>query len=501
MIKHILYLNLVIFSLTISVINATIQSNLWGKFKMKNIEKIVCDKEKIISDNEKLKDMSTDEYCRYLIKNDSFDDSDEFDKECTDMLNEIKKLDGFDVFNLLCSFKNIGFFHCDIDITNFKEDTIKIAFLNLLQNLHIYTRNEKVLKYLVESYLVRPADILELLLESMKSSVLYYNDKYNNDDFTRMEFPIQNIPIIRIMKFCLENDLFEIYSLCAEKLEPIFIEMFFDTHLEQINKKLEDSKNNSNILYLFFNLSDGYMKKVSIMKYTSLLENSSYYALFNLIKHAPQNFIMSDSFIEGFKKCKCNEQIDIIARLEEYEYPISFIKKLHNNLNKESIKQILTQDFIENKYKCYLGGEAKSRLDKIYNIIFNSSYFKKNNIGNTDFWNLITTIKNNNWKQIVLNERNLYEELMNLYKICYNYATESIVNSLYPLDTLKDKITYLENIKFNVLVRVMTMFDCATLEESFEKRTFAGFSIINEKNFSHYGNTTLYGYYSGLSHL
>jgi len=88
---------------------------------------------------------------------------------------------------------------------------------------------------------------------------------------------------------------------------------------------------------------------------------------------------------------------------------------------------------------------------------------------------------------------------MQLYQDCRNYATEDIVNSLYPLNTLKDKITYLENMKFNILARVSTFFDCSTLKETFEQRNFCGFSILSENNFSHFGDSVLYGYYTGVS--
>lgn len=478
---------------------------------MKELAKIVCNKDKIISDYNRLKDLPIDEYCQYLIENDQLDDRDNFDKESLEIIDILKKIDTYIFIEILAKSRVlISPYHDDIDIikkSNWigKENKdIIIKVLYFFQNFHIYTKNKKIIKLLTELIYKNNLRYLEIILEIIKQSIFHCNNKYNidtitnNDHFIRMYFPIQNIPIIRIMKYSIENDLFDIYSVCAKKIEPIFIEMIFNSYFDKINQKFVNNNGNSNILYLLINLSNKYQKNLSIMRYTSLLENSSYNLLYNIINYVPKNFIINDYFVIGFKKCEINEQLNIINSLEELEYPNDFINNLHNNLNKKSIER-LKINYQQNPYDLYLNKETSNKLKEIYDVILNSSYFKKNNIENTNFWHLITEIKDNEWKEIISIDRNLYLELMNLYGNCRDYATKSIVESLYPLSNLQNKITYLENVKFNILVRVQTMWDCENLEESFKKRTFCGFSIINEDNFSHYGDSILYGYYTGIT--
>lgn len=210
----------------------------------------------------------------------------------------------------------------------------------------------------------------------------------------------------------------------------------------------------------------------------------------------PRSVFMSSEFLEGFQQLTLKQQIILAEAMENIEYPPDFIKKLHTKLNKQYKNNC---EIVNTLFEV-----SSQKLQVLYNVISNSSYFKKYGIANSEFWKLVTQIfsyitEESSFVGNIPVDKCFYDELMNLYQTCRNYATTSIVNSLYPLDTLEDKITYLENVKFNILVRVSTIFDCKTLEETFEKRTFCGFSILNENNFSHFGKSTLYGYYTSVT--
>ena len=88
-------------------------------------------------------------------------------------------------------------------------------------------------------------------------------------------------------------------------------------------------------------------------------------------------------------------------------------------------------------------------------------------------------------------------ELEQLYKEARKYACRSIVDNLksfegmhagefYHLDCSKEH--------FFILARVRTNCEWATIEETAEERDFLSFSILTEKNLSHFPGRVLYGY-------
>ena len=92
-------------------------------------------------------------------------------------------------------------------------------------------------------------------------------------------------------------------------------------------------------------------------------------------------------------------------------------------------------------------------------------------------------------------------KLENLYKKAREYACTSIISHLnnfngmdagkvYHLDCKKDH--------FFILARVRTNYEKSTIEETAKERDYLSFSILTEKNLSHYPGRVLYGY-QGIS--
>lgn len=93
------------------------------------------------------------------------------------------------------------------------------------------------------------------------------------------------------------------------------------------------------------------------------------------------------------------------------------------------------------------------------------------------------------------------EELVEIYQKCRNYATESIVKSLYPVNELKTPVRHLycAKNKFCLLTRVRTNYEAPTLEETAEQRTYLSYSLVNEKNLSHFPGLVWYGFRTGIT--
>ena len=143
----------------------------------------------------------------------------------------------------------------------------------------------------------------------------------------------------------------------------------------------------------------------------------------------------------------------------------------------------------------------KKRVVKLFKVIESSSYFAKNDVEESTVWKKLFS----GWLNCIVDfnpnmkVENYYAEIMNLYQKCRIYATSSIVNSLYPLNTCSSQVTHIQNQPFNILARVRTAWGCEKLPDTFEERTFCSYSILTEKNVSHYGNHVLYGYYTNVS--
>ena len=93
------------------------------------------------------------------------------------------------------------------------------------------------------------------------------------------------------------------------------------------------------------------------------------------------------------------------------------------------------------------------------------------------------------------------KELEKAYVVCRDYACSSIVNSLMSFHDLKGgQIYHLDCNKdsFYVLARVRTNWESKTMEETAEARRYVGFTMLTEKNLSHFPGRVLYGYQKGI---
>lgn len=92
--------------------------------------------------------------------------------------------------------------------------------------------------------------------------------------------------------------------------------------------------------------------------------------------------------------------------------------------------------------------------------------------------------------------------LAKMYLRCRDYACSSIVNSLMSFDELQPGRVYhidCDNCKpFHILARVRTNVEDPTIEATAERRKFLSFSILTEKNLSHFPGRVLYGYRTGV---
>ena len=88
-------------------------------------------------------------------------------------------------------------------------------------------------------------------------------------------------------------------------------------------------------------------------------------------------------------------------------------------------------------------------------------------------------------------------ELENLYKKARGYACESIANHLKTFEGMDTgKVYHLDcsNDCFYILARVRTNYERSTIEETARERDFLSFSILTEKNLSHFPGRVIYGY-------
>lgn len=442
-----------------------------------------------------------DKFYQNLLLNDTIDISKNFIGECEEMIKSINSLDGsLKDYDLMLIFKAISMYD-DINtrityiksfykMINDKEiDSQKLKgcldTFNLFNNLPKYTQNENLIKIMISDF----ENNLDSIINQY-TSYKYFYDLYDKDAFTK-----ERLPLIRIIKYCLKNNLFEVYSKIARRLEPRIINIFFDTYSKEIKQIINNNRNNSDLLYLFIGLEENNLNDFFTDTLTQLLENASFKLIFLLItEDIPKKYIVNDYFEKSFTKFDLGNQTSILNALSNFEYPKEFILNLRKHLNKS------TKD--DNRIEAMLGiTDGYFRL--LYYVISNSSYFRKYNIKDSELWKIIEAIYNN--EEFKVNENiNLYEHLTNLYYTCYKYATESIINSLYPIDNLKDEITYLEDIKFNILAVGDNVYGCdiyndTTVDDLFANKNFTCAHILTENNFSHMSDARhLFGFYTNI---
>lgn len=93
------------------------------------------------------------------------------------------------------------------------------------------------------------------------------------------------------------------------------------------------------------------------------------------------------------------------------------------------------------------------------------------------------------------------ETLVEIYQKCRNYATESIIQSLYPVDQLKEPVQHLycSRDKFNILTRVRTNYEAPTVAETAKQRTYLSYTLVSEQNLSHFPGLVWYGFRTGIT--
>lgn len=451
-----------------------------------------------------------DNFHQKLILNDTTNNSNEFCKKCSNMINSISNLDDYDLNFIFSTFflmlNNINYLRFnqsnDIDSIEFicqlyeshlgknvnqsKKEGFR-SFVELFNNLDIYTKNEEVLKFIIDSF-----DFYKDLHKIIEfwNNPPYVANMYNDKCFIK-----QLLPFIRLMDYCLKNNFFAKYAFLVEYIEPKFIYIFFNTYKNQIKIIINQNKSNPDILYIFTNLDENNINNFFTLDLLPLLESASFDLILHLIREdIPKRYITNDFFKNGFKKFNLSEQIAILETFDQLEYPLEFINDLHHNLNKKTENNGLSEVIFET---------SVNKLRELSEIFLSSSYFYKNNLVTSEFWKLIQAILNGE-KIEKVEDLNLYEELVNLYNTCYRYATESIVNSLYTIDTLQNQITYLENVKFNLLAIGDDAYGCSTyncdkVEDLFKGRNFACGTILTENNFSHPRDSHhLFGFYTNI---
>ncbi len=358
------------------------------------------------------------------------------------------------------------------------------AYLNnISEQFDKFTRSREILELFLEVSPYFLVGILRLCKIGWFGDVEQMGMKYFSRD---------NIPLIRLMDFFLEKRAFRHWYEVSFLLERPYTDLWFEITKEEVEEAISDSTSNCELLFLFSGMSHEVFTRFFTKEFVSLFENAPFYAIFKLLKslEVDEEYLRSESFFSGFKKLKLNEQIRIAELLEDKEYSQGLIDKLHSLFNTSIKLTKVNNNFCTNNFEM-----SYERCSSILAQIQESSYFKKNNIQNSDLWKIISGQD----KTLIDPSRSYFADIMHLYERCRNYATSSIVNALYPLNNLKQKITHISVKNYNILARVRTMWERATLRETFEVRDFCSFSILTQDNMSHYGNHVLYGYYTGVT--
>lgn len=343
-------------------------------------------------------------------------------------------------------------------------------------------------------------EVMEILcsvrMVDFKAFMLFYKEgKFGSWKIKhcKEELHDENIPLVRFMDFLLERGEFERLLEVVDKLEYRYFLIWVELSQEEIKQTIQENIHNPNLLFLFAMFEKEEFTKFFEEKYLPIMENAPVEAIEIMLKKAtmPEKYIWNDYYFKNFKRLRLFEQVDLIERMEAIEYSFELISELHRLLNKETaMKWHWSQKVFE---------MTEEKLRKMRNGIESSSYFARNGIQDTDSWKKLNITE----KDPIDPEYDYYSEIGKLYAECRSYATNSIVSSLYPLSSLTQKVTHLYGESFNMLVRVRTgeLFEAESLKDTFKIRTFCSFSIINEKNLSHYSSSddVLYGYYTGVS--
>ena len=326
----------------------------------------------------------------------------------------------------------------------------------------------------------------------------YKSDKLGNiEEINQKKFPEINLPLIRMMDYFLEQSAFRHLAYVMERLEYQYIILWFELTYDKINRSIEQNIDNPNVFYIFSQMQDKEFMRFFKKENICIIKNATAESIYKLLRNAtlPEEYLCHEFFLDAFKRFTLMEQVYILDLMEEREYSLELTNKLRKLLNKKEICQN-SEEFLYSTFQM-----REERVEKLLEVIKKSSYFAKNNVKESIVWKKFISAMTNVSLEFYQNVKveDYYSEIMSLYHKCRKYATSSIISSLYPLNKHSGKVTHIRDKKFNILARVRTMWECPGLAETFEKRTFCSFSVLTEKNMSHYGKAVLYGYYTGVT--
>ena len=364
-------------------------------------------------------------------------------------------------------------------------------------------------------------EILELFGDLSDRYLSFFLDYFPTNKFFRF---IEEIKLVRMMEYYLTQHDFCKFFLISKKIRPKTLYIWYDVNFEKISEIINISiwQYTYSVFHVFLSMDAETLERYyTSIRHMDKLEKSIYRQYINLLEEGMTltDYIDNPFFIQQFTKMDLSSQIYLAELMEGNDFDRTLIDKLHKFLNK---RWPITQDyFYKNVFEM-----SKQKFIKVLTAILHSSYFHKSDVKNQQLWKSITLNEYSSENSIqdtyskvmhldvteypiiwnIVTEANYdkidssfdyYSQIMDLYEKCRDYATESIVNSLYPLNTLTEKVTYLKG-KFNVLARVRTLWEAKDLYVTFQVRDFCSFSTLNEKNVSHYGDSVLYGYYTGV---
>ena len=213
--------------------------------------------------------------------------------------------------------------------------------------------------------------------------------------------------------------------------------------------------------------------------------------------------INSKEFINVFKTYSLKIKLGIIEILKNNEINNDIIEKLVDLAILDK-----SDNIYENNFTMY-----KSDFEFIAKEILNSSYvyYKEYNEDEKKLLEIIEKL--NETDEFTYNKTNVdnlpnlgnikyYKNLKNLHEKCIKYSKESILNSLYNLESLPDLTNeFGPNNKYNILVANSETTDPITYNSN-QQQIFENFTIINQDNFctqQHISSyNQIYGYYTGI---
>ena len=337
----------------------------------------------------------------------------------------------------------------------------------------------------------------ELTDEMIKYITSIHNLAFDN----LCEYDISNANIIKLIRYIINNNLGGDKIVSILNKHKIDIKNIYLENKDLVTKNIESG----DLSYLSvldketFNL---FFKE----KYINFIKDLKIPSLRLIIKNElfPEIIYKSNEFVKVFKSYNLTLKLDIISTLKNKEIDEKIIDRLIDIAIEET-----SDNIYENNFTIRHG-----EFEFITTEILRSSYITNNRF-NEEEAELLDIFKKLEHKKergfafettkelnIDLGNEKYYRRLMSLYENCINYSKDSIINSLYNLENLKDFVTELkENDKYNILVANNEINPPITYYNN-ENQIFENFTIINQNNFCVQRQikkfNQIYGYYTGI---